>query len=249
MPIGKVRPVQQSSVTTGFYGKIPAVGDFLSRRLPREVVLACDEWARQGLHDLRTRDPEGWVDRYQRSPAWSALVPAPMARGFVLLGAIAASHDRVGRRFPLWLLLAMPPGEVDRSLLDDASSLAGGLCVAALRAVRERLPADELDALIGDVERAHEESTAAPSGGDDILEVLGIAGSPQDATTIPLTRDLSPWPQLASSFDPNGSVSYWWTNAAGGAAPRGFTHSGRLGSALFALLFGADDSRSRADGG
>lgn len=85
-------------LTTGFFGKIPATGDFVSRGLPGEFVRQWDRWAARHLAPLITDgtwpDPIGL--RFLLGPgALSPSVPVPMA------GITLPSADRIGRRFPL----------------------------------------------------------------------------------------------------------------------------------------------------
>ena len=46
----------------GWYGKLPALGDFASRRLPPEWIAPWDGWLATGLHQLREAAPEAWLD-------------------------------------------------------------------------------------------------------------------------------------------------------------------------------------------
>lgn len=82
-----------TDLTTGYFGKIPATGDFVGRRLPAGFVRVWDRWVVRNLTPLVA---EGiWPDhvglRFLIGPAASG----PMA------GVVLPSADRVGRRFPL----------------------------------------------------------------------------------------------------------------------------------------------------
>jgi type VI secretion system protein ImpM len=84
----------------GFFGKIPALGDFVTRSLPRDQVGLVDEWMQQGLHTLRGIS-EQWLDSYLVAPVWQFVLPAGIWSPAPLCGALMPSVDRVGRYFPL----------------------------------------------------------------------------------------------------------------------------------------------------
>jgi type VI secretion system protein ImpM len=87
-------------ILPGFFGKLPATGDFVTRRLPASFVGRWDRWISRHL-----------VFRFSQGP----MDKVPVLR-FVLggetfgamTGVILASADRAGRRFPL-TIAAVPP--------------------------------------------------------------------------------------------------------------------------------------------
>lgn len=85
----------------GFYGKIPALGDFVTRSLPREQVAIVDEWMQEGLFALRSVS-EHWLDSYLVAPVWQFMLPAGMWSAAPLCGLLMPSVDRVGRYFPFF---------------------------------------------------------------------------------------------------------------------------------------------------
>lgn len=85
----------------GFYGKIPALGDFVTRSLLREQVGVVDEWMQQGLFALRSIS-EQWLDSYLVSPVWQFALPAGIWSATPLCGLLMPSVDRVGRYFPFF---------------------------------------------------------------------------------------------------------------------------------------------------
>lgn len=85
----------------GFYGKIPALGDFVARGLPRDQIGAVDEWTQQGLFALRAA-AEGWLDSYLVSPVWQFVLPSGFWAPTPLCGLLMPSVDRVGRYFPFF---------------------------------------------------------------------------------------------------------------------------------------------------
>lgn len=90
----------REDLTTGFFGKIPAAGDFVGRSLPAAYVRFWDRWIVHNLAAPLAADP------WERHPALRFLlgpgVCGPMA------GVVMASADRAGRRFPLTLAAPAP---------------------------------------------------------------------------------------------------------------------------------------------
>jgi len=97
--------------TPGFYGKVPGLGDFVSRRLPQAFIDPWDVWLQAAIASSRQQLGEQWLDIYLTSPLWRyALSPGSCgARGWA--GVLMPSVDRVGRYFPLTIAVAL--AEID----------------------------------------------------------------------------------------------------------------------------------------
>lgn len=92
----------------GFYGKMPCLGDFVSRRAPRAVVEPFNEWLEAGmLASQRVLGPR-WLDLFLVSPAWHFALEAGVSSGIGICGVMIPSVDKVGRYFPLTVLCPMP---------------------------------------------------------------------------------------------------------------------------------------------
>lgn len=94
-----------------WFGKLPALGDFASRRMDPAFLELWDNWLAQGLQGLRDNNPDGWLDAYLVSPTWRfLLMPGclPDKLGAISeqawAGVLMPSVDRVGRYFPFTLL-------------------------------------------------------------------------------------------------------------------------------------------------
>ena len=92
----------------GWFGKLPSLGDFASRRLPDTFVHGWDRWLQNGLACAREQDAD-WLSGYLVAPIrrfWLApgvLGPAGWA------GLVMPSVDRVGRHFPLTVARPLQP--------------------------------------------------------------------------------------------------------------------------------------------
>lgn len=83
----------RTAVTTGFFGKIPAAGDFVSWNLPRAFT---DRWDRWMSRDLIEHPSRGPLD----PRAWRFTVPAGIFCDAPCAGVWRMSEDRAGRRYP-----------------------------------------------------------------------------------------------------------------------------------------------------
>lgn len=102
----------------GCYGKIPALGDFLSRNLPAAFVEAWDAWLRRAMAACARGGDEGWSDLYLSAPIWRFLL-APGAVGETgRAGVLVPSVDRIGRCFPLTIATDIPAGMEPTDMLD-----------------------------------------------------------------------------------------------------------------------------------
>jgi type VI secretion system protein ImpM len=93
----------------GWYGKVPALGDFASRRLPPSFVDSWDAWLQRALAASRATLRERWQEIYLNSPIWRfALLPGVCGNSY-WTGIMMPSVDKVGRHFPLTIAVALDP--------------------------------------------------------------------------------------------------------------------------------------------
>lgn len=124
-------------ILPGFYGKMPATGDFVTRRLPGDFVRGWDRWLAQ--HIVPLFGPESW-------PLDTALrfLAGPDSFG-ASAGIILQSADRVGRQFPLSVIAQLPEAPVE---LAYAEAWFAGVEAVAIAAQQGELTPDELDAAL-----------------------------------------------------------------------------------------------------
>lgn len=91
---------------TGFFGKVPSHGDFVSRRLPEAFLRPWDAWLQSGLQHSRERLGTGWLEVYLCSPLWRFALAAGVCGEQGWAGVMLPSVDRVGRYFPLTVAVA-----------------------------------------------------------------------------------------------------------------------------------------------
>ncbi|MDT8345342.1 MAG: type VI secretion system-associated protein TagF [Thermohalobaculum sp.] len=87
----------------GYYGKIPAQGDFLRRGLTPGFVEPWDRWLQALMLSGRASLGAGWQDAYFSAPIWRFALPGGVCGPAAVAGVLMPSVDRVGRQFPLTL--------------------------------------------------------------------------------------------------------------------------------------------------
>jgi len=105
---------------SGFYGKLPCKGDFISRGLAKDFVLPWDAWLQQGFACSHEQLGEDWEDLYLVSPIWHFLLGAGLCGKSSYLGLMMPSIDKVGRYFPLTVAINLPFQISENSLTDAA---------------------------------------------------------------------------------------------------------------------------------
>lgn len=123
----------------GYFGKVPARGDFVACRLVPALAEPWDVWLgllTTAAHGA-TPAPD-WPEAWLTAPLWrfalgAGLVPEPGAAGILV-----ASVDRVGRMFP-FTVIGAAPGVPDEAWFDAAEALA-------LAALADDADLDALDA-------------------------------------------------------------------------------------------------------
>jgi type VI secretion system protein ImpM len=152
------------SEVTGWYGKLPSLGDFASRRLDADFIEPWDDWLARGLAAWREREPDGWLDAYLACPSWRfVLMPGCLHAGSgAWAGVLMPSVDRVGRYFPLTLVRRLPALPADAMQLDGLQRWLHRLDDLALDALHDDWSVEQLDAELQRLGR-WEPATADPA--------------------------------------------------------------------------------------
>lgn len=88
---------------TGFFGKLPARGDFVRAGLTEDVVAPLDLWCRECLTESRAALGSGWEQAWMTAPIWRFLLPPGACGARALLGVWLPSMDKAGRHYPFIL--------------------------------------------------------------------------------------------------------------------------------------------------
>lgn len=196
----------------GWYGKLPFLGDFASRRLPSAFVRTWDDWLQSVIYGGRALLGESWLERYLSAPIWHFALGPGVCGNHAWFGLLMSSVDRANRHFPFTLAHG-----VAREGLHDV----------ALGAIADWLVALEGEAvamldLDGSVQVLEERlaSFAAPGSLDDTRprvaeDFAGYFEQPRMVSTSEVPALLAAL--AAESLRPDGaSVSLWWTASEDG---------------------------------
>lgn len=103
----RAAPVIMLPQAVGWYGKLPARGDFLGRGLPRSWVRVWDDWLQRAMANAARRvDATLLRERLLGMSPWHVVVLPTSPGQPAWNGIVLATTDRVGRVFPLLLVEA-----------------------------------------------------------------------------------------------------------------------------------------------
>lgn len=117
----------------GFYGKMPAHGDFVRARADVGFVSAWDGWLQASIAASRAALGAAWESLYAAAPLWRFALAEGVCGQRPALGVMMPSQDRVGRLFPL-AIFAHPAASPAPAAL-EREELFGALEEAALSAL------------------------------------------------------------------------------------------------------------------
>jgi type VI secretion system protein ImpM len=129
---------------TGFFGKLPARGDFLRAGLPEDFVAPLDLWCRECLTASRAALGEDWEAAWMIAPIWQFLLPSGACGPRAVLGVWMPSIDRAQRHYP-FMLCALADSVYD---LTDGAAWAAAAEAAGLDCVVDDAPPERLSALL-----------------------------------------------------------------------------------------------------
>lgn len=111
----------------GWYGKLPALGDFASRRLPQEFIQPWDAWLQQALAQSQAMLGEAWLPAYLTCHIWRFILAKDCLDSHRWSGILVPSVDRVGRYFPLCIVTKTDSVELTPTwfaTLDESARIA-----------------------------------------------------------------------------------------------------------------------------
>ncbi|SNS92188.1 MULTISPECIES: type VI secretion system-associated protein TagF [unclassified Azospirillum] len=132
----------------GFFGKLPMLGDFVTRRLPSSVIGPLNDWLEAGIMDSRRMLGQGWLDAFLVSPAWHLALEAGICGPTGLCGVLVPSVDSVGRYYPLALLAPLPAGAPLLAWAEANGNWYRRAEAALMTALQDDLDAEGFDARV-----------------------------------------------------------------------------------------------------
>jgi type VI secretion system protein ImpM len=129
----------------GLYGKVPILGDFVSRRLPAHFVRPWDDWLQNALSASREQLDSVWLDVYLISPIWRFVLSGGICGTDAWAGVLMPSVDKVNRYFPLTLAVPIQQQAMLPSLFTARAQWFDKLEDLALSALDDGLDLEGFD--------------------------------------------------------------------------------------------------------
>lgn len=149
--MSKQNLTEAMNLELGFYGKLPSVGDFVSRRLPQSFISSWDAWLQSSLAASREVLGEQWLQCYLTSPIWRFALSSGLSGKDSWIGIVMPSVDRVGRYFPLTIVSKVTANVPLIQLFSGASDWFEELESVALSALENDLAVEAFDAMVKDI--------------------------------------------------------------------------------------------------
>jgi type VI secretion system ImpM family protein len=206
----------------GLFGKMPSVGDFVSRGFSPTLCENLDRLLQTALQATTSDGADGREVLAQASPVMVSIRPGGLcASGFA--GLWFPSRDRVGRVFPLCVGLETEADQDRMPLFWPTRGLTESLCGAVVQVLQAGGGPDELMAALPPLA---EWQVAATRGipfsdvGDETVPVVSVSGSlfalpgPEDRLSIAARALCSrlPWvvQALGTVVGPNGNPAWYF---------------------------------------
>lgn len=220
----------------GWFGKMPAMGDFAQRRLPPEFVRGWDQWIQSGLADSRAALGAAWQELYLTFPIWRFVLPPGWFGATGWCGILMPSVDRVGRHFPLTVCHSIDTRAFGASSIDEIETLLDGFTDAGLGAL-EGMGVDAFEQRLGVLRRPkllHTDGLIRP----EAFRPQGSIGAwPLDAP-LSATIARAAGCMLLTAL---GERALWWVPATGESPGQMRLVPLPLNPALLTALIGSGD--------
>ncbi|WDD96697.1 type VI secretion system-associated protein TagF [Thalassomonas actiniarum] len=91
----------------GFYGKLPAFGDFIRRNLSAVFIDHWDNWQMRAMESAGWQLKDKWQKLYLNAPVWRFYLSEGLLDDNAFLGITMPSVDKVGRLYPFTLVVEL----------------------------------------------------------------------------------------------------------------------------------------------
>jgi type VI secretion system protein ImpM len=200
-------------IRAGWFGKLPLLGDFATRRLPPEFVDPWDDWLQRSIAASRRQLGERWLDVYLTSPIWRFVLFEEVCGAGAWGGVTMPSVDKVGRYFPLTIVMPVPTGPSVLRWMTGAEAWFDATERLALGTLDEAFTLDHLEQGLAQLAIPREEAPAL--GAAEIARWWADPSQP-----LALAAPRAPCGVLAdASLEAMASAvtgrTLWWATAQG----------------------------------
>ena len=193
-------------MTIGIYGKLPAHGDFIDRRLSHEFRATWDTWLRRCIAVSREQLGEHWLSTYLTSPAWRFCFTSGVIDKHVWAGVMIPSVDSIGRYFPFCIVKEYPENTNSFELQQNLEQWYQTIEEIAMQGLSQQSNADTLIKLIDQVQPTNDTKSMLGKYGNLIVA--------QQANDSSITASHGYFTQsLLNKLDVPSSHSLWSTTS------------------------------------
>ncbi|SFG09826.1 type VI secretion system protein ImpM [Duganella sp. CF458] len=226
----------------GWYGKMPALGDFASRRLPPAFIGVWDAWLQRGMAASRASLQERWLETYLNGPLWSFAVLPGVCGASAWAGTLMPSVDKVGRHFPLTIAVELEPQPEVVSAILSAQRWYSDLEQIALDCLNAGFDPDRLEERLAANTFPRAQAAQEQEAARRLEHWWNSATVGAMALELPASETLRELFQVAglNGYGRKGcGKSLWWTEAAAGGPIHLLAYTGLPGGDDFATLLAA----------
>lgn len=222
-----------SQPRTGFYGKLPGVGDFVQRRLPAAFVGTWDTAFQAAVAGTRKALGERWHAAWREAPAWRFVLAPGVCGQPAWIGVMGPAVDRVGRGFPMVLACAVDDGALLARMLRSGGDWFADHEDCHRRGCSDAaLAAETFDQRVRAL--PHPAASLERVGADAAVDA--DAGSWSEALAVTWQQRCED-PQLAALWarcNDAGDGCLWWTRGGPRVPPTAVLTHGLPGSSVYA---------------
>jgi type VI secretion system protein ImpM len=226
----------ESAHAPGLFGKVPMLGDFVSRRLPGSFIDAWDDWLRRGIACSRDVLADDWLPLYLAGPVWRFVLQPDVLSEDSVAGVLMPSVDAVNRHFPLTVAAVAPSAPGPFALAAEAEPWFAAAETLALSCLGP-------DATLPSVERSLDALGPVPACGTAGMgpEMVAPPGGARLRWRLACglpggVRILCPHLVDAVASAAYGPFSLWWTSGSDDVDPVLLVFSGLPSPEAFSAL-------------
>ncbi len=199
----------------GWFGKIPSLGDFASRRLPQDFVNTWDTWLQHAMAASRAHLEERWLDLYLTSPIGRFALMPGVCGNSAWAGVLMSSVDKVGRYYPLTIAVQLDTHPQATAAVFSAHDWYAALERVALSMLDVNASPDDLERGLAEI------PFPTPQLSDQYSRVQELAAWWRTGSAAPTTLLLPTPTSLADLFNATArdvlvttglGKSFWWTS-------------------------------------
>ena len=226
----------------GWYGKLPCLGDFASRRLPREFIEPWDAWLQRSIATSRRALGDAWLDLFLTSPIWRFALAPGVCGNEMWAGVLLPSVDKVGRYFPLTIVAPLERCDADLTEVFAAHSWYAELEKIALSALSVEFTPEDLESALAKHPFVSDVWAPAQSAAvHDVASWLETGTAAPRAFHLPRGRSIAAVMDAAARalFEAGAAgKTFWWSPSDETGATETHCSAGLPPDSYYAVLLG-----------